>query len=157
MEFGGVMTGQAVKLAFHWQVSGNLTLDVAGKPVFPLVPPGPGVYRITIDAEDASVYFGEATGLPERLRRYRNPGKRQPTSLRIHKLLCEALAGGGHCQVAVAKIHSFQMDRSDARLDLRLKAARVLIESAGIILARNEGRRSVLNLDPGFDHALGGD
>jgi len=149
--------GEAVELAFQWQVLGDLTLDAVGKPVFPPVPPSPGVYRITIDAEAASVYFGEATGLPERLRRYRNPGQRQPTSLRIHKLLCEALAAGGHCEVAVAKIDSFQTDRSNARLDLRLKAARVLVESTGIILARNEGRWSVLNLDPGFDRALGGD
>jgi hypothetical protein len=151
------MTCEAVELAFHWQVLGDLTLDAVGKPVFPSVPLGPGVYRITIDAEDASVYFGEATDLPARLRRYRNPGQRQPTSLRIHKLLCEALAKRCHCDLAVAKIDSFQTDRSDARLDLRLKAARVLIESTGIILARNEGRRSVLNLDPGFDRALGGD
>jgi len=77
--------------------------------------------------------------------------------LRIHKLLCKALANRCHCDLAVAKIDSFQTDRSNARLDLRLKAARVLVESTGIILARNEGRRSVLNLDPGFDRALGGD
>jgi hypothetical protein len=57
------MACEAVELAFHWQVLGDLSLDAVGKPVFPSVPPGPGVYRITIDAEDAWVYFGEATDL----------------------------------------------------------------------------------------------
>lgn len=67
VEFGGVVTSQAVELVFHWRVLGDFTLDTVGKPVFPPVPPGPGIYQITVDAEDASVYFGEATRLPARL------------------------------------------------------------------------------------------
>jgi hypothetical protein len=38
-----------------------------------------------------------------------------------------------------------------------LKAARVPIESAAIVMARNVGVRAVLNLDKAFDRALGGD
>jgi hypothetical protein len=148
--------GEAVELAFRWRSLGDLALDEAGKPVFPPIPTDPGVYRLTIDSDEASVYFGEATDLRGRLRRYRNPGRRQPTSLRINNLLCRALVAGGHCDVSVAEISTFQTDRSEARLDLRLKAARVLVESAGIVLARNEGKRSVLNLDPTFDRVLGG-
>jgi hypothetical protein len=151
-----IMRGEVVELAFRWRVLGDLTLDAAGKQVFPPIPTGPGVYRLLIDADEASVYFGEASDLQKRLRRYRNPGRRQPTSLRINKLICHALAVGGHCDVSVADSLSFRSDRREARLDLRVKAVRVLVESTGIVLARNEGKQSVLNLDPTFDRALGG-
>src|SRR5580704_11911 len=145
------MLGEVVELAFQWRVLGEVTLDAAGKPVFPLAQLGPGVYRIQIDADRAWVYFREAGALQDRLDRYRNPGQRQPTSLRISKLICGALAMGGHCDVAVAENLSFRIGHNNARLDLRLKAARVLVESTGIVLARDEGTRSVLNLDRGFD------
>ena len=58
--------------------------------------------------------------------------------------------------MSVADSLSFRRDRREARLDLRVKAVRVLVESTGIVLARNEGKQSVLNLDPTFDRALGG-
>ena len=116
----------------------------------------PGVYRLEVDDDQASVYFGEATDLHQRFGRYRNAGQRQPTNIRIQELLCRVLSAGGRCQVSVAEILTFQTGRSGARLDLRLKAARVLIESAAIVLARNDGMRSVLNLDPAFDRSLGG-
>ena len=59
---------------------------------------------------------------------------------------CRVLPAGGRCRVSVAEILTFQTGQSGARLDLRLKAARVLVESAAIVLARNDGMRSVLNL-----------
>ena len=149
------MRGEAVELAFKWRVLGDVSLDADGKPVFPPMQPGPGVYRIVIDTYQAWAYFGEAGALQERFGRYRNPGQRQPTSLRICKLICSALAMGGHSDVAVAESLSFEIGHNDAGLDLRLKAARVLVESTGIILARNEGIRSVLNLDRAFDQAYG--
>jgi len=37
-----------------------------------------------------------------------------------------------------------------------LWAAWVLVESTAIVLARNDGTASVLNLDPAFDRSLGG-
>lgn len=57
--------------------------------------------------------------------------------------------------MAVAEILSFQIDHNDMRLDLRLKATRVFVESTGIILARNEGTQLILNLDRAFDRAYG--
>lgn len=50
---------------------------------------------------------------------------------------------------------SFEARPRAAELDLRLKAARVLVESSAMVLARNDGTRVVLNLDKAFDRPLG--
>jgi hypothetical protein len=123
--------------------------------VFPRVGDAPGMYRLEVDHPEDAVYFGEANALDRRLARYRNPGPQQPTNLRMRDVLLGALSSGGTCQVAIAEIVAFETDSRDAPLDLRLKAARVLIESCAIVQARNDGRRKVLNLDPAFDRALG--
>jgi hypothetical protein len=150
------MVSEIVELAFRWRVLGEVTLDGLGKLLFPQASTAPGVYRLEVDDEEASVYFGEAIDLDQRFGRYRNAGRRQPTNVRIQELLCRVLSAGGHCRVSVAEILSFETGRHEARLDLRLKAARVLVESAAIVLARNDGMRPVLNLDPTFDRSLGG-
>ena len=76
--------------------------------------------------------------------------------MRINGVVCSTLAAaGGRCRLSIAEILSFQTDRREAPLDLRLKAARVLVESAGIVRARIDGSRSVLNLDPTFDRTFG--
>jgi len=69
----------------------------------------------------------------------------------MNGVMCRILAAGGRCRLSIAEILSFQTDRRDVPLDLHLKAARVLVESAGIVRARIDGSRSVLNLDPSFD------
>jgi len=149
------MVSETVEVAFRWRLLGEVTLDGLGKLLFPQASAAPGVYRLEVDDDQASVYFGEATDLHQRFGRYRNAGRRQPTNIRIQELLCRMLSDGGRCQVSVAEILTFQAGRSGACLDLRLKAARVLVESAAIVLARNEGIRLVLNLDPAFDGSLG--
>jgi hypothetical protein len=146
---------ETVELAFRWRLLGYITLDAAGKPTFPRASSAPGVYRIEFDADKASVYFGEATNLDERLGRYHSPGRQQPTNVRINGILCSTLAARGRCHLSIAEILSFQTDRREAALDLRLKAARVLVESAGIVRARIDGSRTVLNLDPTFDRTFG--
>jgi hypothetical protein len=99
------------------------------------------------------VYFGEAIELDRRFARYRNPGPKQPTNLRLKEVLVSALRNGASCRLSVAEILTFQTGTGESPLDLRLKAARVLVESCAIVLARNEGTRSVLNLDPAFDRS----
>lgn len=144
---------ETVDIAFQWRLLGEVTLDGLGKLLFPPASAAPGVYRLEVDHYQASVYFGEATDLHQRFGRYRNAGRRQPTNIRIRELLCRVLPSEGRCRVSVAEILTFQAGQSTAPLDLRLKAARVLVESAAIILARDEGIRSVLNLDPTFDRS----
>lgn len=103
-----------------------------------------------------SVYFGEASDLRQRFRQYRNPGVTQQTNQRLNDLLGRVVSSGGRCRVSVVKILSFEGQTHEAELDLRLKAARVLIESSAIVLARKDGTRDVLNLDKAFDRVLGG-
>lgn len=142
---------ECVALRFRWRLIGDLRRDAAGKLVFPLAGNGPGVYRLEVDHAHDGVYFGEATELDRRFARYRNPGPRQPTNVRLNEVLVGALRDGGSCRLSVAEILTFQTDSGEPSLDLRLKAARVLVESCAIVLARNEGIRAVLNLDPAFD------
>ena len=145
---------EAISLAFRWEPVGSLSIDQAGK-LFPQAPSAPGVYRFEIDDDEALVYFGEAAALQQRFRQYRNPGRTQQTNLRMEDLLGEILRAGGQCEVSLARVISFSTGEPAAQLDLRLKAARVLIESTAIVLARGRGGRAVLNLDKSFDRSLG--
>jgi hypothetical protein len=153
---GSRVVSDEICLAFRWESIGPLSVDQAGKLVFPQVQSAPGVYRFEIDGHKASVYFGEAADLRQRFRQYRNPGRTQQTNLRMGKLLCDTFGAEGHGEVSLAQIISFGAGEPKAHLDLRLKAARVLMESAAIVLARSRGERAVLNLDTSFDRLIGG-
>lgn len=146
---------EAVSLSFQWKPIGSLSIGQAGKLVFPQAPSAPGVYRFEIDGDEALVYLGEAADLRQRFRQYRNPGRTQQTNLRLENLLGEILRAGGQCGVSLAQLISFSTGEPTVQLDLRLKAARVLIESTAIVLARGRGGRAVLNLDKSFDRSLG--
>jgi hypothetical protein len=144
-----------ISLAFRWEPIGRVSIDEMGKPVFPQAAATPGVYRFEIDGDKALVYFGEAADLRRRFSHYRSPGPSQQTNLRIRDLFCRALNASGQGEVSLAHVISFDATERTAHLDLRLKAARVLIESAAIVLARSRCERSVLNLDANFDRMLG--
>ncbi len=103
------------------------------------------------------MYFGEAENLRVRFRRYRNADPTMKTNYRLRGDLTDALAGGGRCRVSVVEVVAFEARSRPAELDLRLKAARILIESSAIVLARNDGVRKVLNLDKTYDRLLGGE
>jgi hypothetical protein len=148
---------KSVALRFRWHHIGDVRLDAAGKLVFPSAAAEPGVYRLEVDDGQASVYFGEASDLRRRFGQYRNPGSSQQTNQRLNELLRSVLVGGSRCRVSLVEVVSFEAQSRDAELDPRLKAARVLVESAAIVLARNDGTRAVLNLDKAFDRSLGGD
>ncbi len=146
---------EAVALAFRCEPIGPLSIDQAGKLVFPQAPSAPGVYRFEIGGDKALVYFGEAADLRQRFHQYRNRGRTQQTNLRLENLLGEILRAGGQCEVSLAQLISFSTGEPTVQLDLLLKAARVLIESTAIVLARGRGGRAVLNLDKSFDRSLG--
>lgn len=147
---------ETVEVAFEWKLIGEVTLDTAGRLLFPQSTSACGVYRFDIDGARPSVYFGEAVDLRRRFSHYRSPGPTQQTNIRLNELLCRVLPLEGRCQVSLAAVSSFRAGSCKADLDLRLKAARVLIESAAIVLARDDGARLVLNLDKAFDRSLGG-
>jgi hypothetical protein len=146
-----------VALRFRWRPIGEVRLDTAGKLVFPSARTEPGVYRLEVEGDRAAVYFGEASELRRRFGQYRNPGPSQQTNRRLNDLLGSVLSTRGRCRVSLVEVLSFEGGSRNVGLDLRLKAARVLVESVAIVLARNDGTRAVLNLDKGFDRSLGGD
>ena len=148
--------GESIALRFQWRSLGDVGVDHAGKLVFPQAAADPGVYRFEVDDVQRSVYFGEASDIRQRFRQYRNPGVTQQTNRRLNDLLGRVVSSSGQCRVSVVKILSFEGQAHEAELDLRLKAARLLIESSAIVLARKDGTRDVLNLDKAFDRALGG-
>jgi hypothetical protein len=115
----------------------------------------PGVYRFELDGGEASVYFGEASDLRRRFQRYRNADPSMQTNYRLRGDLTNTLGDGGRCRVSVVEVVSFEARSHQAELDLRLKAARVLVESSAIVLARNDRTRAVLNLDKAYDRTLG--
>jgi hypothetical protein len=144
-----------LSLAFRWEPIGAVSVDEIGKPVFPRADSAQGVYRFEIDSDEALVYFGEAADVYRRFGHYRSPDRSEKTNVRIRDLLCRALNAGGQAEVALASVISFDASEPNAQLDLRLKAARVMIESTAIVLARSRGERVVLNLDASFDRLLG--
>ena len=148
---------ESVALRFRWRHIGDVHLDATGKLAFPQVAVEPAVYRFEVDGSDASVYFGEASDLRKRFGNYRRADPTMGTNYRLRGDLTESLAGGGRCRVSVAEVMSFDARSRAAELDPRLKAARVLIESSAIVMARNDGVRTVLNLDRAYDRLLGGD
>ena len=108
------MLNETADLSFRWQLLGDITLDTASKPTFPYASSAPGVYRIELNADKVSVYFGEATNLDERLGRHHSPGRQQPTNVRINGILCSTLEAGGRCRLSIAEILSFQTDQREA-------------------------------------------
>ena len=147
---------ESVALRFCWHTIGEVGLDAEGKLAFPRAPAGPGVYRLEVDGPEPSVYVGEANDLRRRFSHYRNPGPSQWANQRLRSLLTPVMADGGRCRLSVAAEIAFGVRSQLAELDLRLKAARLLVESSAIVLARHDGRRTVLNLDAAFDRELGG-
>lgn len=150
------IAGESVALRFRWRAVGDVVLDPAAKLAFPRAAAEPGVYRLEVDHAQPSVYFGEASDLRRRFRQYRNPGPSQQTNQRLNDLVGRVLANGSRCRVSIVEVQWFEGKFREVELNLRLKAARVLVESAAIVLARSDGKRIVLNLDKAFDRALGG-
>ncbi|MBS1820651.1 MAG: hypothetical protein JST61_01540 [Acidobacteria bacterium] len=80
--------------AFLWQRAGEIRLCSKGKPEFPSLNPGPGLYRITLP--DGRSYIGEASDLAHRMSEYRTP-----TGIEQERWICECLkkACGGFLDV----------------------------------------------------------
>lgn len=141
----------SVCVAFDWCDAGTITLDGTNRPVFPALPRSPGLYRFWLEGGKGTrdrVYIGESTDLARRASNYRNAAtdrSRQLTSRRIHKELVEHLAGGNTVNFAIATEITRGLDGEP--IDLRLKAARHLAESAAVLQAQTTADVDVLNID----------
>jgi hypothetical protein len=132
---------QSITVTWLWRPIGQLKL-VDGKLVFPQVPNLPGVYRFTFadgGGVPTGVYVGEADLLPRRFRHYRTPGSRQQTNLRMNPIMIDTLERGGSIGVEIVTQSQVKVgDQLPVPLDLTWKSARVLVERAAEVTARQE-------------------
>lgn len=135
-------------IEWSWQPIGQVRL-VAGKLVFPHVPPVPGVYRLTFfdaSGKQTGVYVGEANPLPRRFQHYRTPGsplnpRAGRTNISLNGLMVTTLAVGGLITVEIATTARARgADGITRTLDFSWKAARVLVERAAEVQERAAGR-----------------
>lgn len=134
--------GESVTVAWDWRACGLVAL-AGGKLAFPRVPSTAGVYRLTFQdcyGGPAGVYVGEAELLPRRFQHYRTPGACQQTNLRLNPIMVSTLGAGGRIAVEIAtSAHLMAADGAAVPLDLRWKAARVLVERAAEVAERTAG------------------
>ena len=140
-----------VRVRLQWLNRDAVTLDPAGKPLFPRLEQSAGLYRLTLTGGVAGtrprVYIGESENLHRRLSsNYRNPGAGQQTSLRINALLREHLGVDGSVALAVATTATVWLNGVEQSLDLTRKAGRLLAESAVVVLASTTDDAEIMNL-----------
>lgn len=124
-----------VAVTFSWSSLGDVGLD-AGRLVFPPAPERAGIYRFDLGDR---VYVGETDRLRRRFQHYRTPGPSQRTNLRLNQEMLEVLDRGGRVAVSVVLEATIDVDEDPASLDLTVKSARRLVESAAETAARLEG------------------
>jgi hypothetical protein len=123
-------------VGFQWRDAGPVQIGPDGKLLFPQLPGVPGIYRLLLhDRQSPSVYIGEAEDLKRRMQRYRAPGTRQPTNLRLHSRIQGVLKGVGAVEVATATDATLELDERPLPLDLSKKAFRRLLESVALVHA----------------------
>ena len=141
-----------VSVGFAWRDAAKVTLDIQEKLAFPPLPQIAGLYRLTLISRLGQhrprVYIGETDNLARRLAvNYRNPGPSQQTSLRVNAFLREHLDAGGVIRLAVTTVAMVQLaGRDKQEVDLTRKAARLLAESAALVLAQVTDEADIENL-----------
>jgi len=98
----------------------------------------PGIYRFVIsDGRTGAIrhYIGESSNLASRMSGYRNPGPTQHTNIRLNSLQLSTLDSGGTVEASVVLDASF----AGQALELGTKPARLLVESAALLVAGSAG------------------
>ncbi len=128
---------QKIKNTFHmeWQPLGKLILE-QDRLSFPRADNVPALYRFRIRRINGceAVYVGETVNLRRRFGNYRNPGTSQKTSMRINRVLKEALQD--NAEIAISTItHGAWIDIGNGQqiLDLSSKISRCFLENAAIL------------------------
>jgi hypothetical protein len=129
-----------VSLEYDWVDLGTVRSEDS-KLVFPKAPDAPGVYRFlwTEPAERGCAYIGETDRLIRQFRHYRTPGTSQHTYI-LNAAVRGLIAQGVEVRIAVVTEASWTSDdAATSRLDLTLEPARLLVESAALLAARDDG------------------
>lgn len=132
----------SVAVSFAWRPAGYVTLDANQLLVFPRVGNIPGVYLFVLDHPDTglAVYIGEADMIDRRWQRYRKPGVKQSTNMRLGPMFVETIRVGGTVGVHVATEVAVTVNEIPASTDLRWKPTRLLAENAALLEAQAAGR-----------------
>jgi hypothetical protein len=130
-----------VVVAFEWRSAGEIRLD--GRPIFPLLPSGPGLYRFTFRAPGAPerVYIGETDDLRRRTQNHRTPGTSQRTNVPMNQEIVDAIRVGERVSCAVMTTATIALDGTPHRpLDLARKTGRLIVENAAMaaVIAERE-------------------
>jgi hypothetical protein len=124
-----------ITLDYEWREIGAVRVE-AGKIRFPDAPEVPGIYRFDLDDK---VYIGEAERLRRRFQHYRTPGLTQPTNIRLNSVIMRLLDGPGTMTVSTITSAEIEVEGERSALDLRQKAARLLVDSVALTAAQLRG------------------
>ena len=135
-----------VGVKFRWVPLGRVSLDDAGRLVFPKAPVAPGLYRFDLEKDGRpTTYVGESDLLARRLQHYRTPGPTQRTNLRLNDLFRTLLAQGTSISVSIVTDDiQVSLGSTTHSANLNRKQDRVLLEHAAL-LAAYAGGHSILN------------
>jgi hypothetical protein len=131
----------AVGITFVWTPHPGVEVD--GDTLrFGVTPRVPGIYRI--DLADWHTYIGEAADLERRFRNFRSPGgspdtKAPRTNRRVQRAIIAALEAGRTVTIRTCSSAWLEMEGTEAPLGFDVKSNRLLIESAAIVLATDQG------------------
>ena len=120
-----------ITVDYAWHDIGMVRLE-AGKLRFPDTPDVPGIYRYDLGAK---IYIGETDRLRRRFQHYRTPGPTQPTNIRLNAIIMNLFDAGIPVMVSTITSANIEVDKDTSPLDLRQKAARLLVENAALSAA----------------------
>lgn len=126
-----------VTVEFEWQPVGEIRLE-GTRPVFPLLPAVPGLYRFSFDPASGQrrVYIGETDNLRRRTQHYRTPGATEPTNLRMNRELVDAISVGTRISYSTITTATISIDdRAPRALGLARKTSRLIVENAAMAAA----------------------
>lgn len=123
-------------VSMKWEPIGTVSLDEAGKLVFPDVRTIPAIYefRLRYPTGLRFRYVGETTNLRQRFSGYRNAAEGQQTNVRLQGEFRKALAAGAEIDVSAVTESPWLEDGSGRRqVVLSSTSVRRLMENAAIL------------------------
>lgn len=132
-------------LRYKWTCLGSIHLDHQGRLKFPAAQKNAGIYKLEVNMDDDQfIYIGEAEDFKQRFQRYRTPGVKKSTNLRLNQIMLKAMSGGGRVNVHIMgdmKLQKFDLTAAQ----IADKNKRKLFECAAIEASKTS-RAVSLNL-----------
>ena len=138
-----------ISLRYTWQRAGAVVLDGNGFPLFPSLPPDPGLYRFDFGFLDGHqvVYIGEGKSIANRALQYRKAKfdrERPLTSRRLHRAMVDHIVSGQTIEMSIVLVAHFA---DGSCVNFYQKSGRLMVESTAVVLAQLDPTIRVLNVD----------